>query len=163
MEHLHKHGYIYRDLKPENIFHCRKNGLLKLGDFGFIKHLKKGERAYTLCGTPEYLAPEVLLGSGYSYASDWWSFGILMYEMIMGRPPFKFDGSQDMDPLQHYKNIIQGTFQLNNITDPLARHLIKNLCHPDQSYRYGNNMADDGGVEQIKKHKFFNLDWKVIE
>lgn len=86
-EYLHKKDLIYRDLKPENIL-LMNNGYIKLTDFGFVKRLKPWERTYTLCGTPEYMAPEVIMNTGHGAAADWYTLGILIYEMTVGRPPF---------------------------------------------------------------------------
>ncbi len=79
LDHLHKFGIIYRDLKPENIL-MDQEGYLKLADFGMAKVLKGDEKALSFCGTPEYLAPEIITGQGHNKACDWWSFGILLYE-----------------------------------------------------------------------------------
>jgi serum/glucocorticoid-regulated kinase 2 len=88
LEHLHSYGYIYRDLKPENIL-MDDDGYLKLADFGMVKQLKeKDAKAMSFCGTPEYLAPEIVNGIGHNKNADWWSFGILIYEMLCGIPPF---------------------------------------------------------------------------
>ena len=84
-EYLHSTNTIYRDLKPENLL-LDKLGFLKITDFGFAKRV--AFKTYTLCGTPEYIAPEVLLNKGHGKGVDWWTLGILMYEMATGRPPF---------------------------------------------------------------------------
>ena len=93
-EYLHSKNTIYRDLKPENIL-IDHRGYLKLTDFGFAKIVES--RTYTLCGTPEYLAPEMLLNKGHGKPVDWWTFGILLYEMIAGIDPFS-----DEDPMLIY-------------------------------------------------------------
>ena len=90
-EYLHSKNIIYRDLKPENIL-IDDEGYLKLTDFGFAKYCET--RTYTLCGTPEYLAPEILNEKGHSFPVDWWALGILTYEMIVGFPPF-YTGSNN--------------------------------------------------------------------
>jgi serine/threonine protein kinase len=85
LEYLHSRNFIYRDLKPENILlDC--DGHLKLIDFGFAKFVI--DRTWTMCGTPSYLAPEIIAGNGHGRAVDWWSFGILFFEMLAGYPPF---------------------------------------------------------------------------
>jgi serum/glucocorticoid-regulated kinase 2 len=96
LEHLHYYGYIYRDLKPENIL-MDDVGYLQLADFGMAKQLKeKDEKAMSFCGTPEYLAPEIISGEGHNKAVDWWSFGILIYEMLCGIPPFYNENLEKM-------------------------------------------------------------------
>ncbi len=79
---LHKNMIVYRDLKPENLL-IHSDGYLKLTDFGFAKRLEK-TRTWTLCGTPEYIAPEILLNRGHSFSVDWWALGILLFEMFTG-------------------------------------------------------------------------------
>ena len=91
--YLHKSGVIYRDLKPENIL-LDKDGYIKLADFGLAKIVSEGDReSNSFCGTPEYLSPEMIDGSGHDHTLDWWALGIITYEMLIGIPPFF---SQDM-------------------------------------------------------------------
>jgi serum/glucocorticoid-regulated kinase 2 len=87
--YLHDSKIIYRDLKPENILLDSK-GYIKLADFGLAKilNINDKEDPNSFCGTPEYLAPEMILGSGHDHTLDWWALGILIYEMIIGIPPF---------------------------------------------------------------------------
>lgn len=84
---LHQNNYIYRDLKLENIL-LDEFGYIKVSDFGLAKFLPDTEKALTFCGTPEYLAPEIILGLGHNKSADWWTVGIFIYEMVYGLPPF---------------------------------------------------------------------------
>ena len=95
---MHSKEVVYRDLKPENIM-MGDDGYFKMIDFGFAKIVTK--RTFTICGTPEYIAPEILLNQGHGKPVDWWTLGILVYEMLAGFPPF-----QDEDPMNIYRKII---------------------------------------------------------
>ena len=154
MEYLHGKNLIYRDLKPENVL-VNTNGYLKLTDFGFIKTVAKWERTYTFCGTPEYIAPEIIKNQGYSHAVDWYSLGIFLYEMIYGRPPFMSN-----DPYEIFKMIIDETLPLTKNFDKNAKSLINKLCKHDITKRYGNFV---NGVKDIKKHAFFkDTEWQQL-
>jgi serine/threonine protein kinase len=148
-EYLHSKHIIYRDLKPENIL-IDQEGYLKLTDFGFAKFCET--RTYTLCGTPEYLAPEVLLNKGHGKPVDWWTLGILTYEMIAGIDPFN-----DEDPMAIYQKILKGKIRFPRDFDKNAKSLVKHLLVADVTKRYGQlkNGADD-----IKNHRWYkHLDW----
>jgi len=148
-EYMHSKNIIYRDLKPENIL-IQENGYLKLTDFGFAKYCDS--RTYTLCGTPEYLAPEVLLNKGHGKPVDWWCLGILIYEMIAGIDPFN-----DEDPMAIYQKILKGKIKFPRDFDKNAKSLVKHLLVADVTKRYG---CLKGGVKDIKGHRWFNnLDW----
>jgi len=153
--HCHTKNIIHRDLKPENILMCQ-NGYSKLTDFGFAKIIEPGTRTYTLCGTPEYIAPEVLLNKGHGKPVDWWTLGILIYEMIVGQPPFC-----DEDPMGIYQKILAGKIYFPKYFDKNAKALVKKLLTADLSKRYGN-LKD--GSDDILKHKWFSsLDWAKLE
>ena len=117
--HMHSSNIIHRDLKPENIL-MEASGYAKLTDFGFAKVIE--HRTYTLCGTPEYIAPEVLLNKGHGKPVDWWTLGILIYEMIVGQPPFC-----DEDPMGIYQKILSGKIVFPKFFDKNAKVLVKKL------------------------------------
>jgi len=151
-EHLHGMNILYRDLKPENLL-LDKDGHCKVTDFGFAK--KVDYRTWTLCGTPEYLAPEIILSKGHGKAVDWWALGILMYEMLAGYPPF-----YDEDPLGIYQKILEGKIKFPWHFDRHSKDLIKKLLTADLTKRLGNLKA---GPEDVKKHKWFSsLDWTAL-
>ena len=136
-------------MKPENIL-IEKTGYLKLTDFGFAKIIEG--RTYTLCGTPEYLAPEIILNKGHGKPVDWWTTGILLYEMIAGIDPFSDD-----DPMMVYHKILKGKMKFPSSFDSNAKSLVKHLLEADLTKRYGNLK---GGVADIKGHRLFkNLDF----
>ena len=151
-EYLHSKDIVYRDLKPENIM-IGNDGFLKLIDYGFAKVVKK--RTYTICGTPEYIAPEILLNKGHSKPVDWWTFGILIYEMHAGHAPFLDD-----DPMNIYKKIINTKPKYPDGFDSRLKSLVKHLLRRDLSKRFGNMV---GGVNDIKEHRFFEtIDWNKL-
>lgn len=151
LEYLHDvQGVAYRDLKPENIL-LDADGHLKLVDFGFAKQLY-GHETYTLCGTPEYLAPEVIHNSGHGLAVDWWALGILIYEFLVGQPPF-----WDPNPLRIYEQIVEGRLRFPNNISPEARDIITALCKINPSERLGHIR---GGTKRVKEHLFFKgINW----
>ncbi|CAK4080276.1 unnamed protein product [Aphanomyces euteiches] len=151
-EYLHSQDFIYRDLKPENLL-LDHEGFIKITDFGFAKRV--AFKTYTLCGTPEYIAPEVLLNKGHGKGVDWWTLGILIFEMLAGQPPFCDD-----DPMGIYQQILSGKINFPRYFDRNAKALIKRLLTADLTKRYG---CLKNGVEDVKKHKFFSgCDWDAM-
>lgn len=152
LEYLHSKKLIYRNLKPENIL-INKNGYIKLSDFELVKQLD--DRTYTLCGTPGYMAPEIILNKGYGLGVDWWALGVLLYEMICGVDPFADD-----TPMKIYENILEGRIKFTSDFDDTSKSLIKHLLDKDVSRRYGNLK---NGVDDIKNHPFFkSLNWDKL-
>lgn len=131
-EYIHSKEMIFRDLKPENVL-VGKQCFIKLADFGFIKRLKPGDKTYTFCGTPEYMAPEIINNSGYSNEVDWYALGILIYELMYGRPPF-----MGKDPMKIFKTILEEKIKFPENFDKSAKSIIKHLTHIDLTKRYGN-------------------------
>jgi len=144
IEYLHNLDIIYRDLKPENIL-LDKNGHIKLTDFGFAKEVQ--DVTYTLCGTPDYIAPEVVATKPYNKSVDWWSFGILIFEMLTGYTPF-----YDPTPMKTYENILNGTITYPDYLPPDILDLLQKLIVKDLTQRLGNLQ---GGSNDVKNHPWF--------
>jgi len=152
LEHLHNNGIIYRDLKPENIL-LTNEGHIVLTDFGLCKEGIQSEedRTGTFCGTPEYLAPEVLKGKGYGKAVDWWSFGSLLYEMLTGLPPFYSQDVQEM-----YRKIMTEKLKFPPQMSENARTLLEGLLQRDVNER----LKDPA---KIKLQAFFTpIDFQLL-
>jgi len=153
LEYLHKNGVIYRDLKPENLL-LTSDGHICLTDFGLAKEglMCEDARTSTFCGTPEYLAPEVLNGEEYGKSVDWWSFGTLMYEMLTGLPPFYCEDVQKM-----YKKIISEPLNIPSTFSPEATDIIEKLLDRSPKTRLSDPKA-------VRAHPFFkSIDWEKLE
>lgn len=152
LKFLHSKGIIYRDLKPENIL-INSDGHTKLADFGFAT--KVNENVFLLCGTPEYMAPEKLLGNGDTKETDYWSFGCLIYEMLYGNPPYYNTQTDEI-----YKMILTEPvkFPAEVAFGPVQDLLVK-LLNKDRDSRLGHN-----GIDEIFAHSYFtNVNWDDIE
>ena len=147
LDYLHNNGIIYRDIKPENIL-IGEDGYLKLIDFGMAKMVQGNEKATSFCGTPEYLAPEIITGEGHNRAADWWSYGILIFEMLCGIPPFYCENTERMYDLITNAEL---RFPKRIPLSDNAKDLIKKLLVKKQDKRLGVNK----GFEEIKAHPFF--------
>jgi len=151
-ECLHEFHVIYRDLKPENLLLTSK-GHLKVTDMGLAK-LVIG-KTYTTCGTPEYFAPEIIASKGHTIAVDWWCLGILIFELMTGKPPF-----DSPNPMQIYAKVMRGVTKVK--FPPACKgdvgHLIHELLKQDPAERLP---CRAGGVENLKKHRWYrNFDWE---
>ena len=142
-EHIHAKRIIYRDLKTENLLLDRE-GFLKVADFGFAKKLgEEGDaRTWTLCGTPEHLAPEIIQNKGHNRAADWWTLGINMFEFLAGEPPFNGD-----TPIGTYRLIVAGQFEFPEDFNADAADLITKFLAADPNKRFG---CLEGGSQDVR-------------
>jgi serine/threonine protein kinase len=149
--HLHTKGILYRDLKPENIL-FGEDGYLLLADFGLAKMTSKTELANSFCGTAEYLSPEMIIGSGHDHTVDWWMMGILLYEILVGVPPFFHKNKHRMyamikDTQVNFPDPVKHGITLSGT----AKDLIKKLLEKNKKKRLGGS----GDVAEVLSHPFF--------
>jgi len=145
LEYLHNLTIVHRDLKLENVL-LSEDGALKVTDFGFAKKITS--RSWTLCGTPEYLAPELILEKGHGKAVDYWAFGVLCFELLVGHSPFEAE-----DHLATYQKVLDGHIIFPKRMPESAKDLVSKLLQKDTTRRYGN-LRD--GANDIKKHAFYS-------
>jgi serine/threonine protein kinase len=166
---MHSIHIAYRDIKPENLMlgtiisssfplpsSSDSYGHIRLVDFGFAKVIN--DRTFTLCGTPEYLAPEVIAGDGYGCAVDWWAMGVLLYEMVVGYPPF-----YDQNPFGVYKKILKGSIKFpNSGVTSSAQSAIKGFLTQRRYRRLG--CTTQSPIDSLRKHSYFqSIDWNSAE
>lgn len=155
LNHLHALGIIYRDLKPENIL-LDEHGHIALTDFGLSKQPLDGSKTYSFCGTVEYMAPEIVNRKGHDFAADWWSFGVLMYEMLTGNLPFHGQTRQET-----MNQILRSKLGMPENLSPEAQSLLRALFKRNPQNRLG---AGAQGILDIKAHCFFaTIDWVRLE
>ncbi|XP_059473344.1 serine/threonine-protein kinase Sgk1-like isoform X2 [Neocloeon triangulifer] len=150
--YLHSRQIIYRDLKPENLL-LDKDGHVVLTDFGLCKEgLRESDTTDTFCGTPEYLAPEVIKKLAYDRSVDWWCLGAVLYEMLYGLPPFYSRNTSEM-----YHNILHKPLKLRTTVSDNARDILARLLQKEPQNRLGGGKAD---VQDIIKHPFYkSINW----
>ena len=162
IEFLHSNGVIHRDLKPENVL-LNGDGHVVLTDFGLAKEIGSSEKVRTLCGTSEYMAPEMLARNGYGKSVDWWSLGALFYEMLAGKPPFS---AKNQSNKELEKKIMTEKFTAPSYLTANAHSLLKGMLEKDSNKRLGSaksTMFSIGGVPALKSHSFFDgLDWIAL-
>lgn len=152
LEHIHSLGVVYRDLKPENIL-LETSGHIRLTDFGLAKKLQDGEKTNTICGTYEYMAPEVVRKVGHDYPADYWSLGALLYDMVIGVPPFSASNRWKL-----MEKIVSAELP---VPPGLTRRLVSLLGGlMNRSVRHRLGSKQNGGVEKLKNHSWFkSIDW----
>ncbi|KAH8021503.1 hypothetical protein HPB51_015899 [Rhipicephalus microplus] len=151
LDHLHGLGIIYRDLKPENIL-LDSDGHISLTDFGLSKEALNDQKAYSFCGTIEYMAPEVINRKGHTMAADWWSFGVLMFEMLTGGLPF-----QGTNRKETMIQILKAKLSMPQFLSPEAQSLLRALFKRNPANRLGSG---PNAIGDIKAHPFFaTIDW----
>lgn len=155
VSHLHANGIMHRDLKPENIL-LDADGHAMLTDFGLAKEFDENTRSNSMCGTVEYMSPEIFLGKGHDKAADWWSVGILLFEMLTGKPPFIGGNRQKIQ-----QKIIKDKIKLPAFLSSDAHSVLKGLLQKDPSKRLGSGPL---GIDEIKHHKWFKpINWRKLE
>ncbi|XP_074895175.1 serine/threonine-protein kinase N2 isoform X5 [Buteo buteo] len=155
LQYLHEHKIVYRDLKLDNLL-LDTEGFVKIADFGLCKEgMGFGDRTSTFCGTPEFLAPEVLTETSYTRAVDWWGLGVLIYEMLVGESPFPGDDEEEV-----FDSIVNDEVRYPRFLSTEAISIMRRLLRRNPERRLG---AGEKDAEDVKKHHFFRLiDWNAL-
>ncbi|XP_040854926.1 serine/threonine-protein kinase N2 isoform X1 [Ochotona curzoniae] len=155
LQYLHEHKIVYRDLKLDNLL-LDTEGFVKIADFGLCKEgMGYGDRTSTFCGTPEFLAPEVLTETSYTRAVDWWGLGVLIYEMLVGESPFPGDDEEEV-----FDSIVNDEVRYPRFLSTEAISIMRRLLRRNPERRLG---AGEKDAEDVKKHPFFRLiDWNAL-
>lgn len=155
LQYLHEHKIVYRDLKLDNLL-LDTEGFVKIADFGLCKEgMGYGDRTSTFCGTPEFLAPEVLTETSYTRAVDWWGLGVLIYEMLVGESPFPGDDEEEV-----FDSIVNDEVRYPRFLSTEAISIMRRLLRRNPERRLG---AGERDAEDVKKHPFFRLtDWNAL-
>ncbi|XP_045203432.2 serine/threonine-protein kinase N2-like isoform X2 [Mercenaria mercenaria] len=155
LQYLHEHNVVYRDLKLDNLL-LDSEGYLKIADFGLCKEgMGFGDRTSTFCGTPEFLAPEVLTEPSYTRAVDWWGLGVLIFEMLVGESPFPGDDEEEV-----FDSIVNEEVKYPRFLSTEAIAIMRRLLRRNPDRRLGSSERD---AEDVKKQAFFrNLDWNEL-
>ncbi|XP_044031480.1 serine/threonine-protein kinase N2 isoform X2 [Siniperca chuatsi] len=155
LEFLHQNKIVYRDLKLDNLL-MDADGFVRIADFGLCKEgMGHGDRTSTFCGTPEFLAPEVLTDNNYTRSVDWWGLGVLIYEMLVGESPFPGDDEEEV-----FDSIVNDDVRYPRFLSPVSVSLIQKLLQKNPDMRLG---AGEEDASQIKRHKFFQgMDWDAL-
>lgn len=152
LEYLHKNGIVYRDLKPENVL-IAMDGHIRLADYGFAKKMEPRDSTFTVCGTVDYLAPEIIKKQGHGFGVDLWAIGVLIFEMLAGYPPFE-DDSQ----IAICTRILDVDLDFPDEFDDVTIDVIEALIVEEEEDRLG---VGEGGFDQLKRHPFFrSVDWE---
>ncbi|KAM7393387.1 hypothetical protein PAMA_008173 [Pampus argenteus] len=155
LEFLHQNNIVYRDLKLDNLL-MDADGFVRIADFGLCKEgMGYGDRTSTFCGTPEFLAPEVLTDNNYTRSVDWWGLGVLIYEMLVGESPFPGDDEEEV-----FDSIVNNDVRYPRFLSPESVSLIQKLLQKNPDMRLG---AGEEDAAEIKRHKFFQgVDWDAL-